>query len=513
MAEARPNPGLLTTGALDALELPAAAFDALQAPLGGGFASPFDPLKPAALDPLQRVVVLEGGCRLGFAVFACVAAGVERKQYDRAREREGGLHRARSLHPNLIPGEPSRADGEYKRSVEIRLAFGARIAQTDEMSSSSPRPPAIECRAPGGFGAFTVRERFPQVIERVRAGSRLPITVDARLDELLADVVQGRAIRAEHFRGGSAFWRSYVESREGRSWAELAFFETEFCFYHAINSLVGAFDSGVDVFATTKREALEQALAELERDGVATRRSLRELVMGATLGNLMDLSQLTLGVGADEAPSLLLDHSLDLCNALAAPAAFIHVILDNVGAELCADLLLVDHLLATRAAQVVLHAKPWPMFVSDALVGDVSLTLERFCSARKSARLRNIGSRLHAARDEGRLLLETHPAWGEARHFSDMPGELVSRLRSATVVVAKGDLNYRRFLEDRAWAPEAPLSLANSSAFSAYGLRVLKSEALAGVPAETIRAVERADPEYRINGRYAMIQWLPAAAG
>lgn len=376
---------------------------------------------------------------------------------------------------------------------------------------SSARAPVIECRTPGGFGAFTVRQRFPQVIERARAGSLLPSAVDARLDELLADVVQGRAIRAEHFRGGSAFWRSYVESLEGRSWAELAFFETEFCFYHGINSLVGAFDSGVDVFAKTKREAIEQALAELELNGVATARSVRELVMGATLGNLMDLSQLTAGAGVEEAPSLLLDHSLELCSALAAPAAIIHLILDNAGAELCADLLLADLLLATTAAQVVLHAKPWPMFVSDALVADVSQTLERFCSARKSARLRSVGSRLHAARGEGRLLLETHPAWGEARHFSDFPGELVSRLQSATVVIAKGDLNYRRFLEDRAWRPDAPLSLANSSAFSAYGLRVLKSEALAGVPAETIRAVERTDPEYRINGRHAMIQWLPAA--
>lgn len=382
------------------------------------------------------------------------------------------------------------------------------------MPSSLLRPPPIECRDPTGFGGFTVRQRFPQVIATVRAGGTPELREDARLDELLADVVQGRAIRATHFAEGSAFWRAYLDSLKARSWAELAFFETEFCFYHAINSLAGTFESGVDVFAATKSEALEAAVPTLERwlDSAGSRVSLCELVMRATIGNLADLSQLTKKSSLNESPPLLVDDSLDLCNALGAPGSVVHLLLDNVGAELCADLVLVDHLLATTAREVVLHAKPWPMFVSDALVTDVFQTLARFSAEHATGRLRSIGARLQNAQRDGRLSIETHTAWGEPRHFVDLPPDLAAKLRRATVVVAKGDLNYRRFVEDRAWEPDAALSLANSSPFSAYALRVLKSEALAGVPSETIRAVTRADPGYRINGRHAIVQHLPSTA-
>ena len=380
--------------------------------------------------------------------------------------------------------------------------------------SNSLRPPPIECRDPAGFGGFTVRQRFPQVITTVRAAATPGLREDARLDELLADVVQGRAIRATHLADGSAFWRAYLESLKGRSWAELPFFETEFCFYHAINSLAGAFESGVDVFAETKGEALEAAVPALERwlDGAGSAVSLRELVMRATIGNLADLSQLTKKSSLHDAPSLLVDDSLDLCNALVAAGSVVHLLLDNVGAELCADLVLVDRLLATTARHVVLHAKPWPMFASDALVSDVLQTSARFCAEHATERLRAIGLRLRNAQRDGRLSIETHTAWGEPRHFVDLPAELAVRLRGATVVVAKGDLNYRRFLEDRAWNADAAVSLANSSPFSAYALRVLKSEALAGVPSETIRAVTRADADYRINGRHAIVQHLPSTA-
>jgi hypothetical protein len=151
------------------------------------------------------------------------------------------------------------------------------------------------------------------------------------------------------------------------------------------------------------------------------------------------------------------------------------------------------------------------MFVSDAVIRDVERSVECFCEGGAGVRLQAIGERLRAAKASGRLTIEAHTSFGEPRHFGNLAEDLAVRLREASVVIAKGDLNYRRFLEDRAWPAETLLSVANRASFSAYSLRVLKSEALAGVPRSVVLSVAREDPDYRINGRYAMVQRLESA--
>lgn len=382
------------------------------------------------------------------------------------------------------------------------------------MKGSSLRAPPIECRDPESFGGFTVRERFPKIMAQARAGLEPARAADARFDELLDDVVSGRAIRMAHFAHQTEYWRSYLQALRGRSWSELSFFETEFCFYQAINSLAGAFDSEVDVFAHVKSEALEAAVRSLESRPYEflSKTSLGELVMSATIGNVADASQLAAHGDVERIQSLIVDDSAGLSQLLSAPLGAVHWLLDNAGAELCADLALVDRLITTTAARVVLHAKPWPMFVSDALLSDVDNSLARF-SYSESSELRALGRRLQVQREAGRLSLRAPSCWGEPRHFFEVPSDLAAELRSATVVVAKGDLNYRRFIEDRAWPADTPLSLANTSSFSAYALRVLKSEALAGISTERARALSQAEPDYRISARHAMVQYLPCTVG
>jgi len=73
----------------------------------------------------------------------------------------------------------------------------------------------------------------------------------------------------------------------------------------------------------------------------------------------------------------------------------------------------------------------------------------------------------------------------------------------------KGDANFRRALEDRAWLPTTPLELACRAPLRrAVFLRVLKSECVAGLSAAAVQRALREDPEWRTNGRHATVQLL-----
>jgi uncharacterized protein with ATP-grasp and redox domains len=372
-------------------------------------------------------------------------------------------------------------------------------------------PEFIGCRDPASFGFHTVKHRLPKILSQARAGLDAVRAADPRLDELLDDVVTGGPVRPQHFAPATAFWDTYLDSVLERPWSELPFFDTEFCFYQAINSIAGAFDSNIDVFAGLKLQALTDAVAAL---GVASTASpatdsMSDLITRATSGNMVDLSR----PGLPHAQRFLVDDRALLSKALSQPNDCVHIILDNAGSELCADLILSDRLLQEDTSQLVLHAKPWPMFVSDAVVQDVERSVERFCDGGAGVGLQAVGARLRAAKAGGRLSIEAHTSFGEPRHFGNLAEDLALRLGEASVVIAKGDLNYRRFIEDRAWPAETPLALANRASFSAFALRVLKSEALAGVPPSTVQTIAREDPDYRINGRYAMVQHAEGASG
>ncbi|MEM9272668.1 MAG: ARMT1-like domain-containing protein [Cyanobacteria bacterium P01_F01_bin.143] len=114
--------------------------------------------------------------------------------------------------------------------------------------------------------------------------------------------------------------------------------------------------------------------------------------------------------------------------------------------------------------------------------------------------------------DSGRLDIQAANDWGEPRHFSQLDADLVTNLEKADVVIAKGDLNYRRFIEDRMWPEETSVIQASHNVpFSAFALRILKSEAIAGIPAIIHQNLNICDPDWRCNGKYAIIQRIGGA--
>jgi len=89
-----------------------------------------------------------------------------------------------------------------------------------------------------------------------------------------------------------------------------------------------------------------------------------------------------------------------------------------------------------------------------------------------------------------------------------MPADLIEELRSADLLIAKGDANYRRLLGDRHWPLDLPFQqVVSGYPFGVLALRTLKSEIAIGISPEK---VPTSDPDWMINGRWGLIQFSTA---
>jgi hypothetical protein len=80
-------------------------------------------------------------------------------------------------------------------------------------------------------------------------------------------------------------------------------------------------------------------------------------------------------------------------------------------------------------------------------------------------------------------------------------------LASATVVVLKGDANYRRLIGDALWPPTTPLAEA-CAYFPApvVCLRTMKSDPVVGLASGLAERLDASHPTWRIDGKRGLVQ-------
>ncbi len=367
-------------------------------------------------------------------------------------------------------------------------------------------PDVIPSYAPGSFALFTVQRRLPKILADVTRQFDDRQRRDPRWTALADAVIAGGPLDLSLFSATTAFWRQRLAGLQGRAWADLPFFDLEFFFYRAVNSIAGDLRPGFDVFASSRRAALADALPRVAA-ALAAPEPLAPsgALLWSLSGNEEDLSQLTRQRTSGGSERLLLDQRPALIDAAAAHGGRGVILLaDNAGAELCFDLVLVDLLLAGPCPRVQVHVKPEPMFVSDALAADVDEAIDGFVAAGAQTALGQTGARLRAARARGTLEVVAPPDWAEPRHMNALDEPLAAALRRAGLVISKGDLNYRRFFEDRAWPADTPVAAASVAAgMRAFALRVLKSDRS---PASPPRSWRRWTPATRPGGAAVVTQ-------
>jgi len=385
------------------------------------------------------------------------------------------------------------------------------------------QPDLITTSLPGSFAHYTMTHRLPAIVDRVLQDMPYPEDIRQELLALRQEVATGEPVRPLADEAPDRpEWDAMWEPVRGRTWHGIPWYYAEAYFYRRLLEAAGYFRpgpfGGVDPFETQKRrelsdEALDRchrALAALPAEP-STR--LATLILYSLWGNRADLTFEAMsatayaGLDGQHEDALLIDDRPQIVPALAG-AGRVDLIADNSGLELLFDLALADELLATESRrQSRLHLKSQPFYVSDATVPDVEYTLAVVAA---HAGLEPVAQRLREQRDAGHLILAAEPFWVTARPLTEMQASLREDLAEADMVLIKGDANYRRLIEDRAWPVTASLA-ALTRYFPApfAAIRTVKSELALDMTERQAAELSAAHPDWMASGHYGVIQHVP----
>jgi uncharacterized protein with ATP-grasp and redox domains len=385
-------------------------------------------------------------------------------------------------------------------------------------------PALIMNSDPGSFARRTVAVRVPAILmEAFDLNPTFDEMIRGHLAALHAELTAGAIRGLVEEAPDRAFWDASVAPYVGLSWLDVPWYWAEAYFYRRVLEATGYFQPGpwrgVDPYGAKKRaewapaaapRAVAQLLDSLSADLEAR---CEQLLHAALWGNRTDLSYMVaahLGATAapvDERTNLLVDDSAAIWRALQANAGGrVAILADNAGTELLMDVALLDFLLTTGlAAEVHLHLKPQPMFVSDALIRDLADGLDTLALASGAAE--KLARRVDGHITAGELILKTHWFNASSLFYSQMPADLHADLARMDLVLVKGDANYRRLLDDAHWPPTT--AFADGVAYfpaPVAALRTLKGEIITGLAPGEAERLAAEDPAWLVNGKRGVIQ-------
>ena len=186
--------------------------------------------------------------------------------------------------------------------------------------------------------------------------------------------------------------------------------------------------------------------------------------------------------------------------------------LDNAGFELVSDLALADILLSHNLVdQVNLHVKAHPTFVSDVIKADLGKTIQ-FLTGSEDNDTTQLGKRLETMQKENRIQVKTHYFWTSPLPMWDLPRDIREDLEESSLLISKGDANYRRLLGDREWDfTEGFHKIVNYLPVPLVALRTLKCELAVGLDLDQIQFVFNQDSKWMVNGKWGVIHFSPGA--
>ncbi|KAL5971590.1 Damage-control phosphatase ARMT1 [Taenia solium] len=209
------------------------------------------------------------------------------------------------------------------------------------------------------------------------------------------------------------------------------------------------------------------------------------------------------------------------------------LVMDNTAPEMFADLVLCEFLLgAGLAERIVFMPKIMPWFVSDVTQFDFDWLLkEALPGCAVSQKLAVWAERWSQRFHEGSFALELHAFWTFPFGYNELQTRFPDLYRRLTmdcdVVIFKGDLNYRKLVEDRLWTPDSQEDkrtafqrcFSNSLALDDDGggggsrpllvaLRVAKSDVAVGLTPARLQAVRALDPQWWVKGLFGFAQFL-----
>ncbi|MEA5621266.1 damage-control phosphatase ARMT1 family protein [Cronbergia sp. UHCC 0137] len=398
---------------------------------------------------------------------------------------------------------------------------------------SLPLPTPLVGSEIGSFTELTVTQRMPAIALRVIAENKFFPEINQSLQELALELPTGN-LRPLLNDPNPDFlaWEKYSEPYQEQRWIDVPWFFAETYFYRLILNITNYFHQEIDPFALQKSQGLETSidsivslcsqtekwLNESKQEGKPSKSSLIALLYFALWGNRVDLSLWSAFADdrsrfdiQSQLTNILVDDSFAVSKLLtASQGKRVDLIIDNAGFELICDLCLVDFLLGSGFAnQVYLHLKPHPTFVSDAMIKDVYQTKD-FLAESSNSSLKSFTQRLTENLDSGKLVLTEDYFWTSPLAFWEIPTSLKDELGKSSLIIVKGDANYRRLLGDRHWDYSTKFTdIVSYLPAPMVALRTLKSEVVAGLNPADIQEKAQLDPNWLTNGQWGIIQLVP----
>jgi uncharacterized protein with ATP-grasp and redox domains len=398
----------------------------------------------------------------------------------------------------------------------------------------TPIPEPLRGEERHTFANHTVVVRLPDIARRVLAENELHPGAIQAIQSLIQDIPSGFVrLLKDHHAPDSQAWDGYLASELGKNWLQIPWFTTEAYFYRRILEATGYFEPGpgyeVDPFTLQKQagtasnleavRGLSETANQHSHAGRWDEDFFTSFLLKDLWGNQADLSLWPADKKnkpdhqdlAQAQAYLLVDDAracADYLSGLDKPAERADILADNAGFELTGDLALADYLLTCGIVRTVrFHLKAYPTFVSDAMAKDMRQSID-FLATSSSTAIHHFGKRLSNHLEQGRLQLNENDFWNSPLAMWELPAGLRAELSSASLVICKGDANYRRLLGDRHWPFTTPIAqIVSYFPCPLLLLRTLKSEVAAGLPAGRPEETARQDPTWMTDGRWGVIQF------
>jgi hypothetical protein len=386
-------------------------------------------------------------------------------------------------------------------------------------------PPPIRTDGSNAFAFHTMSQRVPENFDAVvERNPDYPETIKTDV-HALAEALRNDA-DIELFPPPAPDYESWLESSRGElpaAWHNTGWFFAETLAYRKLIAAVRFFETGRDPFAPVKDDELagdspwKTVEAAVSVEGTMEER-IASAIRYSLWANRIDLSygdshRLGSDPGSDD--TVIADESDRCAPSLAAPGGTVHIVTDNTGSELAADMVLARTLITVPDRTVVVHVKFHPTYVSDATAADVVELIRRMEPARTgdqgAPERRRCAQDLRTAFEQGRLRVAPHPYWNSSRFLRDLPAGLSETFSGSRMTILKGDMNYRRLSCDAQWPVGTGFdAIASCMPCPVLSVRTLKSDTLAGGEPDRIRELDRREPGWRSGGKYAAVQfWRP----
>ncbi|KAK6619193.1 hypothetical protein RUM44_003575 [Polyplax serrata] len=433
------------------------------------------------------------------------------------------------------------------------IAFEGRDSET-------PLNEKLSAKYIRSFAYYTVKDRLPVILTKVindlvtnksrilQEHNKDEVEEDlksiiGKISKLKNELVTNKTLVKLNSKGDDiTSWNDYLDlnlnsETEQHCWYYSPWLLVECYMYRRLWEVVenSEFLQDLDPFACKKEEAFYMALNEIK---TVAKSCLTTLKGGMTeikdtfikylklslWSNHCDLS-LSNGnqISGDECSTLTQLNSLDsflLCeDSLKVfkyleknPGGVIDFVTDNAGYEAYCDFCFCD-LLCTSSlvSKIRFHVKKLPWYVSDLTRNDIKWMLDRL----EKEGISELSARWKKYFDDGVWSIYEENYWTMPFGYKDMKTkdlELYNYLSQSCLVIFKGDLNYRKLLDDINWSTTENFGivLRDFKPSSILTLRTIKSDVVCGLPPGKSDQLSEKDKMWMRTGDYAVIQFYEA---